>query len=302
MKKVFLLNFPNDDDSFFGDELHQELEKLGVPTYRGDVVDFLLDLGNGKGIAPKLIRGEELVEPKEALFFLKKRQKHNRFFSSLLSQFVGLFGGYQLNELYKQHHKNISKFSQAITLIKNGYRIPRTLLVYGKKYSDYRKYIEQQLAYPFVLKASGSGGNSVWKIDNFDDISSLVSDLSDDRAEVLAFQEYIETSREEFRVVFFEGEVVSLVRRSSEDFYNNAAQGGHVSVADVSENEIAVCKNIARISGLSYLAVDFMRLENGESVFMEVQTGPSMTVSKTANPETVRQIAVTLKAIAGSSL
>jgi hypothetical protein len=38
-----------------------------------------------------------------------------------------------------------------------------------------------------------------------------------------------------------------------------------------------------------------MRLKNGEEVFMEIQTGPSMVVSKKADPYIVQNIAASLK-------
>jgi len=295
MKKIFLINFPKNDDSFFGDELSSELEKKLVPVYRGFAEDFALDLGNGREFKPKLILDCDIIDAKDTVFFFKKRMSHNRFHSTLLANFLPLVGSHQINEIYKEHHKNIGKMAQAINLVKNGYRVPRTLLVHSKSIEKFKDYIEKEFKYPFVLKGSGSGGYSVWKVGSFSEIKGHISSMSLDKKETIVIQEYIDTSHEEFRVVMFLEEPVAIIRRASEGFYNNYSQGADVSATQINNNELENCKNISKISGLKYLSIDFMRDFSGDQIFLELQTGPSMTVSKKANPEIIKEIATIIR-------
>lgn len=293
MNKIFLINFPSDHKNKFGDELLKELVNLDMEVARDFAENYLMDLGNGRDILPDLVysHSNKSVECKDAKFFFRMRESHNVFLSALLCQFVSLVGGVRFNQKYDEHQKNTGKAAQAINLVRHKLPIPRTLLVSGAYYSSFQEYIESALSYPMVVKGDGSGGNQVWKVDSFDEIKSRIKDIEKDRKEVLIFQEYIPTSDEEYRIVFFNGEVIARVSRSSDTFYNNAAQGGRVAQAQVTESELQLARKVAGISGMDYLSVDYMRLKGDSVVFIEVQTGPSMNVTKKVNPNAVGQIA-----------
>lgn len=294
MKMVYLCNFTT-RVSGFGFELKNTLALEGVESVLVDAEEFLMDLGNGTSVSPKLILNGEEVHVSGDLFFMKKRKPHHMY-SSLLLQFVGRLGAEHMNTAFNQHHKNVDKQSQYINLVKNNLRIPRTLLICGTRIESSREYIESIFTYPFVLKASGSGGAQVWKVHNFEEVVAHVNSVSKKRNETLVLQEFIEESREEYRVLMCYEEPIAVIIRSSASFHNNYAQGGEVRSGSITEHELQLCIKAARISGLDYLGVDFMRSgKDGEPVFIELQTGPSLTVSKIANKKAVEDMARILK-------
>jgi len=293
MKKIYLVNFPTKQHGF-GAELKQALIETGVVAELSDADDFLMDLGNGLDIPPKLLLAGAEVDTRGALFFMKQRKPH-KMYSSLLLQFVSLVGGDHLNPAFKEHHKNVDKQSQYINLVAHGYAIPRTVLAYGNAISSHGEYIRQSFQFPLVMKASGSCGKQVWKVNDFDEIEGLLQRVSEERKETVVLQEFIEQSQSEYRAIMCCGDVQAVVVRSSESFYNNYAQGGIVSKGELSAAEVETCKEIAAISGLDYLGVDFFRLPDGRLLFMELQTGPSLKVSKMVAPHIIAGIADSLK-------
>jgi RimK family alpha-L-glutamate ligase len=296
-KHIFLVNFPNGNEDNFGTSLERTLSSEGVSVKRVYAVDFALDLGNGAKHTAKLVSTTgEATSVEGNIFFMKRRRPDASLttlqYASLFLDFVNYLGGDCLNSRFLQHDKATEKPSQYINLIRHNFRIPRTVIIHGSRIKEFRSYIESTFSYPFVIKAAGSCGRSVWKISRFTEIEEHLSAIEDTKnKESIIIQEYVETSSEEFRALVFLGEVVAVIKRSSDSFYNNHAQGGIVSAGLMSESERKLALEAAKISGLDYVGVDFMRDANGEPVFMELQTGPSLTVTKIVNPEVVTSIA-----------
>ncbi len=300
MKKVFLANFPTGDGSRFGIELQEDLTERGIDAERIDAVDFALDLGNGVDQKANLVSKEGNIIPvSESVIFMKRRRPtsslHTMKYSSLFLQFAGFLGADCLNHDFFLHDKTIEKPAQYIKLVAHGFRIPRTIIVHGSRIGEFKSYIESIFAYPFVMKAGGSGGSAVWKISKFDDIEIHLNTVTDEvQKETIIIQEFVQSSNEEFRALMFQGEIVAVIKRSSESFYNNYAQGGTVTPGVLTDHESMEVKKVARISGLDYLGVDFMRDDNGASLYMELQTGPSLNVTKLVNPNIVHDIGALL--------
>ena len=288
-KSVFLINFEY-DESELGDELKSLLENDDVAIFSATAGSFALDFGGDENNNKILFRGS-VVSSSNSIFFIRKRSKKYTFLSSLLSRFLQRNNYTFLNPLFSEHQKSIGKFAQGINLSAKGYLVPRTIIVSSDNIAEYKDYIEKVMSYPLVIKGSGSGGNAVWKVSGWEEVESAVQTGIERIKDAVMFQEFIPQSQEEYRLVFFAGEMVASVRRASSDFYNNYAQGATVSTYDVPEEERQVCCEIALQSDLDYVAVDYMKNESGQMVFMEVQTGPSLDVSKIANPEVVQSIA-----------
>jgi hypothetical protein len=276
-----------------GNELETELNARNVTVEQSVTGDFLIDIGIPHSDS-KLITADGEIDYINEFFFLRKRSKKFQYFSSLLANFFSLHNASYTNTLFREHHKNISKFTQLMKLDAAGYAVPRTLILAGGRIVEFKTYIESQLQYPFVLKGSGSGGNVVWKINSFDEMIEHIEKSDESRVATVMLQEFILRSNEEFRVVFFGKEIVATVRRSSDDFYNNHAQGGRVDNFELSHKERAVCEEIAHLTDLDYLSIDYM-IRDGHPVFIEVQSGPDIEVSKIANPNIISDIADVLE-------
>ena len=292
-KNVFLVNFEY-DESELGDELKSLLENDDVTVFSATAGSFALDFGGGENNNKILFKGS-VVHNSNSVFFIRKRSKKYTFLSSLLTRFLQNNDYIFLNPLFSEHQKSIGKFAQGIYLSSKGYLVPRTIIVSSNNIAEYKDYVEKSMSYPLVIKGSGSGGNAVWKVSDWKEVENIIQTGMKRIKDAVMFQEFVPQSREEYRLVFFAGEMVASVRRASNDFYNNYAQGATVSKYDVSEEERQVCCEIALQSDLDYVAVDYMKNESGQMVFMEVQTGPSLDVSKIANPEVVQSIAETFR-------
>lgn len=293
MSSIHLVNFPTKQRGF-GFELKKALNQRDVSVELTESTDYLMDLGDGQKVLPKLMLHESEVAVSECLFFMKRR-KPKPMYSSVFLQFVKLMKGQYLNSAFVDHHKNVDKQSQYINLIAHGFAIPRTMLVHGSEFHKYSSHIVGAFSFPLVVKAAGSGGKYVWKVNSIQEIDSLISRTETDRTETIVIQEFIEQSKEEYRVVLCLGEVQAIIIRSSTSFHNNYAQGGSVTSGILSEEDINLCKKVASISGLDYLGVDFIKTADGTLLFMELQTGPSMTVSKIVAPDIIESIAETLE-------
>ncbi len=293
IKKIYLINFEF-DESELGVELQSLLQTKEVEVTTASANEFVIDIGGAEKCNKILLNGSPL-ESKDSIFFIRKRSKKYTFFTSLLSRFLERNKYTTLNPLFAEHQKSIGKFAQGINVSAKGYCVPRTIIASPDATAQYKDYIEQSLSYPLIVKGSGSGGNAVWKVHNWTEVEEKIKLGSERIKDAVLFQEFVTQSHEEYRIVFFAEEVVSAVCRASDGFYNNYAQGASVTYYDLPKEEERVCFEIAKQSGLDYVAIDYMKLEDGKMVFMEVQTGPSLDVSKIANPKVVESIAGALR-------
>jgi len=290
---VCLINFLA-EESEMGTEIESILSRSeSIECQRLYSRDLLLDIGGVEKVS-NLYFGHDLIKTDLSFFFIKKRTKENEQLSSLLMQYLHYTGARYINPLFREHQENVGKFAQSVKYNALGYSIPRTLICAKNKISFFKDKIESAMPYPLVMKGNGTGGKAVWLINNFEDITRTADEASDNKLKVVMFQEFIEKSHEEFRVVIFGNEVVAQVRRASEEFYNNYSKGASVSTFDLSESEKQLCLEIAAHSQLDYVAVDYMRAVDGSILILEVQTGPSYTVSKIANPDVGQKIASVL--------
>lgn len=292
-KKFHLINFATRNEGF-GKDLGIILANMKETTaiHFGTASDYLLDLGNGFDIKPTLLCCDaKICVDSSDLVFMRKRQSLG-FYSTLVVQFFDLLGAKIVNKVrYFESNDNISKQAQYINLVKNGFRIPRTILVNGASTKKFKSYIESVLDYPMVLKGKGACGREVFKVNSFSEIENHISEMSTEKTEAVILQEFVKTSHEEYRVVFMLGRVIAVIIRSSQDFLNNHAQGGSLSTTELPASELSRCVEAANISGLDYLGVDYMRDKSGNMIFLELQTGPSINVTKEIEPEAVSRIA-----------
>ncbi len=288
MKRIILLN---DFAETFKTELSLAIEALNGESVSINSCDLLMDLGNGYDKTPCLVSSEGLFSVnKEDVVFARNR-KPNVFYSTLLLQFFEALGLKTLNKVFKQHHKNTSKQAQYINLIANGFRIPRTVIVPGEKVKNFLGYIQAEFLFPFVMKIDGSCGRGVWKINSIDEVEKYLVSADKSKAEAVVFQEYVTNSKSEYRTLCLNGAIVEVITRSSENFLNNHAQGGIVTQGVLTEAEQSLCLQAAKISGLDYLGVDFMKNESGNLIFIELQSGPSISVSKIVNTDVLKKMA-----------
>jgi len=288
MNKILLVNTYQK----LSEQLLESLKRLGSEAMVVKANDFLLDIGNGDTIKPKFINKnlEELTIDAGTVVFMTTR-KPNKTYSSLFLNLCKALQAKVLDPAFLEMNKSTSKHLQYIRLVAAGMRIPRTVLVRPSMLEIYKPYICSQFETPFVVKGFGSCGKTVWKVNSLDELQQILVEVDKDRKEVLVIQEFVENSHEEFRVLCLLGKPIATIARSSENFLNNHAQGGRVNSAVLSDRELAIATEAALISGLDYVGVDFMKDKNDNMIFLELQTGPDIEVSKIADPDVISKIA-----------
>lgn len=291
MKKIIFANTYQN----LSRQLESAVQKLGVEASTIQPVDFLLDLGNGFDIKPKIFDKNNVpLDIDENTMVFTTARKPNKTFSVLFLHLCEVMGAKVPNPSFKEMDRSTSKHLQYIRLVGGGFRIPRTVLLLPNNLDTYKNFISQEFPGSFVAKGFGSCGKTVWKTNSIEDLKNILKDVDDKSKEVLVIQEFVENSHEEYRVVHVMGEPLITVVRGSDDFLNNHAQGGNVTTTVLKKHEIEMSTKAALISGLDYVGVDFMKDKDGNMIFVELQTGPDIEVSQIADENAINKIAVKL--------
>jgi [lysine-biosynthesis-protein LysW]---L-2-aminoadipate ligase len=141
---------------------------------------------------------------------------------------------------------------------------PRTVVALSPEAA--MKAIEQ-VGYPAVLKpAVGSWGRLMAKVDNAEDALQILehkSALSSPIHSVFYVQEYIPKPGRDLRVLVVGDTVVAGMYRRSAEWRTNAARGGSVEAAPLSNELVDLSLRAAEAVGGGVLAVDLMEAPNG---------------------------------------
>lgn len=153
-----------------------------------------------------------------------------------------------------------------ITLYKNGIPIPKTIVapkIYGETSFDWCEKAVRQIGYPLVIKECfGSLGMQVYLAENKKEMMKVVKDIGE---KPFVIQEFLkEGSGWDIRVIVADGEVIGVVKRSSEkDFRANAARGGKLEPFDLSEEDKKLAISAVKAVGGFFAGVDLIRKKDG---------------------------------------
>lgn len=136
--------------------------------------------------------------------------------------------------------------------------------------------VERKLGYPVIVKACvGSGGRQVFAAP---DAAALAKHHRRLMHTPHLFQRYIRADEAgtDTRVYIVGEQAVGCAeRRNTVDFRSNTACGGVLRRCRLDDALRTTAEKVARILGLAYGSVDFMR-ERGDYVFIEANTSPYM--------------------------
>ncbi len=161
------------------------------------------------------------------------------------------------------------KVSTFIALSNHKIPMPKTipgLLCYYKNSEISQKRIEKiekELGYPMIVKSSfGSLGNSVYKIDNREDLLQIMEKL---KCRPHLFQRYIESSYgRDLRIIVVGGKMVcGYMRKSENDFRSNLAVGGKGFKIEIPKEAQRIAEKAAKILKLDYCGVDILFDKDG---------------------------------------
>lgn len=177
------------------------------------------------------------------------------------------------NDRVNHEHTNaLEKTLQAVHYAQSRVPIPKTLII-GKDALEYhRELVARELSFPLVMKVDGSKGKNVWLVHTWDEVTSVISNVS---TELFLFQEYF-TTKYDLRVLVFYGEVLGAIKRvSSDGFYNNVSRGGTAVAYQLTPEDAQLALDAAAAVQADFGGVDLMHTSEGSKV-LEVNVGPQV--------------------------
>ncbi len=156
------------------------------------------------------------------------------------------------------------KVRTSLRLAERGVPTPRTVVALSEEAA--LKAIEE-IGYPAVLKPSvGSWGRLLAKVDNAEQAVQILehkSALGSPVHSVFYVQEFVPKPGRDLRALVVGDEVIGAMYRSSTEWRTNAARGGTVESAPVTESLRDLAMRAADAVGGGVLAVDLMESPRG---------------------------------------
>jgi len=279
MKKPIKINLYNSDKKF-RKGFFEFCKKAGVEVHNIRLRYSIIHLKTGE--EARFVESEKEFTVDDAYNFIRLRgiEAHTPSLLAIYCKKKGLKFNDQINT---QHTKSVNKISQMLMMWINGLSIPETIIVTKYSYEKNKKYIENNVNFPCVLKGYGDRGKSVWKIDSLKELNKRMKVTRSmkkkmvrrNKIEAFIIQEYI-PNKFDFRVTMFEHEVLGVIKRISKDgFYNNFSMGADYEVSQITPAEKKLCEKACDVCRIDLGGVDFVRTKKG-IVFFEVNKSPQI--------------------------
>jgi ribosomal protein S6--L-glutamate ligase len=165
------------------------------------------------------------------------------------------------------------KLRTMITLMKNGVRVPETIVTVN---IDAALHYTEKWGKVIVKPIIGSLGRGVMLIDNVDIAYNIYRQLLAWYQPLLIQKYYEKKYNRDLRVLVIDGEPVASYYRVAREgsFKTNVAQGGKVVEAKPSEEILNIAIKSTESIGLFYAGVDIMETDEGTFV-LEVNASPN---------------------------
>lgn len=170
-------------------------------------------------------------------------------------------------------------------LNKEGVKTPKTKAVLGAT-----SLVEDDFSYPVIVKTdTGSQGIGVMKIDSYSSLKSVAQLLSEKQIPFLV-QEYIE-HKFSYRIIMLGDELLASNKRSvpDADFRSNSHQNGklvkNTEKYEPSENELTISRQVAKILGTEFCAIDYLLSDDGVMTVLEVNGSPGLEAIQEDHPD-----------------
>ena len=132
--------------------------------------------------------------------------------------------------------------------------------------------VESELGYPMIVKkVYGSLGEGVYKVNNYDELKSLYSEIY--RNPIL-FQQYMKKSQgKSMRVLIIDGKVAgSFIRYNEDDFRSNFGTTASSIKVENDEKSLSFALNIAQKLNIFYAGIDLLFDEKDEPILCEINS------------------------------
>lgn len=254
--------FQNEAKIYQCNRIIEEFETLGIQIDKMKVDEMFLEIEDGKSNATldKYDFCIQLVKDKYINALLQKNQ-------------IRSFNTYEATENCND------KFMTYCLLANNDIKMPTTICGMTNTGVEkmetieipesYKKYVEEKLGYPFIMKKSNSkGGRDIYKIDDREMLEEICKKT---KGTPYLFQEFINVnSGKDIRTMVVGKKLIGAIMRINEnDFRSNITLGGKPIKYTVTEEYKKVAEKVARILNLDYCSVDFFLTDNNEPIICE---------------------------------
>lgn len=192
--------------------------------------------------------------------------------ASLLVKLLESYGIPVNDPVLREHTDATEKLVQMLLLPRAGVPVPNTWIFSKRSFAANRNAILADVAYPCVLKTSGSQGRAVWKID---DESALIARMNACDGKLMLLQTFVPNTFD-IRALCMYGDCIGAIARSSNDgFYNNISHGGSATAITLTDEERTLALRACRAVHVDFGGVDIVRTPHGPMIF-EVNCGPQV--------------------------
>ena len=167
-----------------------------------------------------------------------------------------------------------NKLETAIALKKHGLPHPRTAYISNEENIE-SAVKEIGGKFPVVCKTlTGAEGIGVSKIDSMESLKSVLQTLWKFGAEVI-IQEFLPNFKNDVRSIVLNGKIFACAKRDKapKDFRTNIARGSKGGAFQLSDEEIKLVEQAARVSKCYYVGIDHV-INEGKPYIIEMNASP----------------------------
>lgn len=167
-----------------------------------------------------------------------------------------------------------NKLETAIALKKHGLPHPRTAFVANEENIE-TAVKEIGGKFPVIVKTlTGAEGIGVSKIESMESLKSVLQTLWKYGAEVI-MQEFLPDFKNDVRSIVLNGKIFACAKRDKapKDFRTNIARGSKGGSFQLSEEEIKLVEQAARVSKCYYVGIDHV-INDGKPYIIEMNASP----------------------------
>ena len=184
------------------------------------------------------------------------------------------------------------KIRTAFIMDKSGVKFPKTIpapLQYEYRIDEtFLREVAEKLTFPLIVKkAVGSQGTGVYLARDFAELSSIDSEIGDEKK---LYQKFVRPAGKSIRTLVIGGEIVaSMLLVNGKDFRSNAYFGGVAEKIALGEEYADAARKLGKIFGLDYCGIDFFAKQeeptvieiNSNAFFRDLERVTGINIAKT---------------------
>lgn len=254
-------------DKSTADKINHLAEKKGIKSHFLTMHGLLYEASGSELIIHQHGQDPLTVSPRDTVVFVRGSAVTTEgmaLVDALERRGAQMVNGYGATLLAQNKLQTALVFSQA------GIKVPRTVFVSGSEVLDQMP----DLGWPLVAKTlTGAEGIGITLIREEKDLKSSVENYLRTEKGIL-LQQFVK-SETDYRALCLNGKAIAATRRtkSKSDFRSNLGHGVVPEPHRLTPAEVEWAERVAAISGLFYVAIDFVR-EDDELLLFEVNGSP----------------------------